>query len=288
MKGSLKYWVVLLMILWHGGAWGQGTEVVTLGRDVFAFHDELFRQQQIRLEPPAVVDTELFIEMIGIPNVAKINELRIRIRRSSGINNAASIEQRGFRSIVLDPAWTTAVTAGFYLHLGHEAGHQFCQHTVGVGPHTTWCFEDRLTIQYQVQEMLRAERIFEARGIQDELDAYNPLIPDGTNLKATFLIEYTDPDERAVALMRLKGIESCCYIAIGDAVASAIADEDLERENDTKTSAVHFLRFELGADARSFLAAGAPLKLGINHPAYSHSLEVSAETRAALIADLAP
>jgi hypothetical protein len=160
--------------------------------------------------------------------------------------------------------------------------------TVGVGPHTTWCFEDRLTIQYQVQEMLRAERIFEARGIQDELDAYHPLIPDGTNLKATFLIEYTDPDERAVALMRLKGIESCCFIAIGDAVASAIADEDLERENDTKTSAVHFLRFELGAGARAFLAAGAPLRLGINHPAYSHSLEVSAETRAALIADLAP
>jgi len=160
--------------------------------------------------------------------------------------------------------------------------------TVGVGPHTTWCFEDRLTIQYQIQEMLRAERIFEARGIQDELDAYNPLIPDGTNLKATFLIEYTDPDERAVALSRLRGIESCCLITIGDEVSTAIADEDLERENDTKTSAVHFLRFELSHRARSFLFAGAPLRLGINHPAYAHSLEVSAETRAALIADLAP
>ena len=160
--------------------------------------------------------------------------------------------------------------------------------TVGVGPNTTWCFEDRLTIQYQVQEMLRAERIFEARGIQDELDAYNPLIPDGTNLKATFLIEYTDPDERAVALSRLRGVESCCLITIGDEVATAIADEDLERENDTKTSAVHFLRFELSDRARSFLAAGAPLRLAVNHAAYNHSLEVSAETRAALVADLAP
>ena len=160
--------------------------------------------------------------------------------------------------------------------------------TVGVGPNTTWCFEDRLTIQYQVQEMLRAERIFEARGIQDELDAYNPLIPDGTNLKATLLIEYTDPDERAVALSRLRGVESCCLITIGDEVATAIADEDLERENDTKTSAVHFLRFELSDRARSFLAAGAPLRLAVNHAAYNHSLEVSAETRAALVADLAP
>src|SRR4051794_26753137 len=108
MKGHLKYCGILLLLGWGGGAWGQGVEVVTLGKDVFAFHDELFRQQQIRLEPPAVIDSELFIEMVGIPNIAKINELRIRIRRSSGINNAASIEQRGFRSIVLDPTWTAA------------------------------------------------------------------------------------------------------------------------------------------------------------------------------------
>jgi hypothetical protein len=155
--------------------------------------------------------------------------------------------------------------------------------TVAVGPHTTWCFEDRLTVQYQIQEMLRAERIFEASGIQDELDAYNPLIPDGTNLKATLLIEYTDPDERAVALMRLKGIEARCYLAVGDEVARAVADEDLERENDVKTSAVHFLRFELGAAARAFLAAGAPLRAGIDH-----SLELSAASRAALVGDLAP
>jgi uncharacterized protein DUF3501 len=160
--------------------------------------------------------------------------------------------------------------------------------TIAVGPHATWCFEDRLTIQYQVQEMLRAERIFELQGIQDELDAYNPLIPDGGNLKATFLIEYTDPDERAVALTRLKGIERRCYLVAGDEVSFAVADEDLERENEVKTSAVHFLRFELSPRARAFLAAGAPLRAGSDHPAYAHSVELSAETAAALAADLAP
>jgi hypothetical protein len=136
--------------------------------------------------------------------------------------------------------------------------------------------------------MLRAERIFELQGIQDELDAYNPLIPDGTNLKATFLIEYTDPNERAVALTRLKGIERRCYLAVGDEVSFAVADEDLERENEVKTSAVHFLRVELGARARAFLAAGAPLRAGIDHPAYRHSVELTAEATAALAADLAP
>ncbi|SRR5579871_4484 len=160
--------------------------------------------------------------------------------------------------------------------------------TVAVGPHTTWCFEDRLTVQYQVQEMLRAERIFEAQGIQEELDAYNPLIPDGGNLKATLLIEFTDPTERAAALVRLKGIERRCFLAIGDEVCWAIADEDLERENETKTSAVHFLRFELSPPARGFLAAGAPLKAGVDHPAYAHTLVLADATRAALAADLAP
>ena len=160
--------------------------------------------------------------------------------------------------------------------------------TVAVGPNTTWCFEDRLTVQYQVQEMLRAERIFESEGIQGELNAYNPLIPDGTNLKATLLIEYTDPAERAVALERLKGIERRCYLAVGDEIAYAIADEDLERENDTKTSAVHFLRFELSSHARAFLAAGAPLRAGTDHPAYTHSLELGAASRAALAGDLSP
>jgi hypothetical protein len=158
--------------------------------------------------------------------------------------------------------------------------------TIAVGPNATWCFEDRLTVQYQIQEMLRAERIFEPQGIQDELDAYNPLIPDGTNLKATFLIEFTDPAERAVALERLKGIERRCYLVVGDEVAYAIADEDLARENETKTSAVHFLRFELSDRARGFLAAGAPLRAGIDHPQYTHSVELSAASRAALAGDL--
>jgi hypothetical protein len=158
--------------------------------------------------------------------------------------------------------------------------------TVAVGPSTTWCFEDRLTVQYQVQEMLRVERIFEPGAIQDELAAYNPLIPDGANLKATLLIEFVDPVERAAALARLKGIERRCHLAIGDQVCYAIADEDLERENETKTSAVHFLRFEISAQARRLLAAGAPLRAGIDHPAYTHSVELAAPARAALAADL--
>jgi hypothetical protein len=160
--------------------------------------------------------------------------------------------------------------------------------TVAVGPHTTWCFEDRLTVQYQVQEMLRAERIFEPDGIQDELDTYNPLIPDGSNLKATLLIEYPDVAERQAALARLRGIEDRCYVTVGEDPCYAIADEDLERENDVKTSAVHFLRFELAPRARRLLAGGAPLRLGVDHPAYAHAVEVTAEVRAALAADLVP
>jgi len=160
--------------------------------------------------------------------------------------------------------------------------------TVAVGPHLTCCFEDRLTVQYQVQEMLRAERIFEADGIQDELDAYNPLIPDGTNLKATLLIEYPDPAERQLALARLKGIERRCYVAVGAERAYAIADEDLERENEDKTSAVHFLRFELGTEARRRFLGGAPVTVGVDHPAYAHAVELSPEAHAALGADLRP
>lgn len=160
--------------------------------------------------------------------------------------------------------------------------------TVAVGPHTTWCFEDRLTVQYQIQEMLRAERIFEPRGIQDELDAYNPLIPDGSNLKATLLIEYTDPDERAVALTQLKGVERRCYLAVGAARVYAIADEDLERENDSKTSAVHFLRFQLGAELRAQLIGGSALAFGVDHAAYSQQAAVGADVAAALLADLTP
>ncbi|HSC08875.1 MAG TPA: DUF3501 family protein [Steroidobacteraceae bacterium] len=159
---------------------------------------------------------------------------------------------------------------------------------LAVGAHCTWCFEDRLTIQYQVQEMLRAERIFEADGIAQELDAYNPLVPDGTNWKVTLLIEYPDPAERRAALERLKGIEDRCWIQVaGQARVFAIADEDLERENEEKTSAVHFLRFELDARMRAALRAGAVLSVGIDHDQHRYSVErVPDAIRASLIADL--
>lgn len=160
--------------------------------------------------------------------------------------------------------------------------------TVQVGPNTTWCFEDRETVRYQIQEMLRAERIFEAQGIQDELDAYNPLIPDGTNWKVTFLIEFPDESERRAALAKFKGIEDRCWVQVEtcDRVY-AIADEDLERENDDKTSSVHFLRFELTASMRSRLADGGALAIGIDHEAYLHELKaVPADVRHSLVSDL--
>jgi hypothetical protein len=158
---------------------------------------------------------------------------------------------------------------------------------IAVGPHTTWCFEDRLTVQYQIQEMLRTERIFEPDGIQQELESYNPLIPDGTNLKATLLIEYTDPEQRRIALERLKGIETRCWLGVGDERFYAIADEDLERENETKTSAVHFLRFELSSTARAALKGGALVELGVDHEAYRHRIVVSAAASRSLAGDLA-
>ena len=131
---------------------------------------------------------------------------------------------------------------------------------VPLGPHATLYFEDRTTIQYQVQEMLRAERIFERAAIQDELDAYNPLIPDGSNLKATFMLEYDDPAVRKRELARLIGVEDRVWVRVGghDAV-HAIADEDLERETEEKTSSVHFLRFELTPEMVAALKDGAPL-----------------------------
>jgi len=129
---------------------------------------------------------------------------------------------------------------------------------VGVGPNLMWLFEDRLTVQYQVQEMLRTERIFEAEGIADELAAYNPLIPDGGNWKVTLLIEYPDPEVRKVQLEKLRGVEDRCWVQVaGCGRLFAIADEDLERENETKTSAVHFLRYELEAPMAAALKGGA-------------------------------
>ena len=158
---------------------------------------------------------------------------------------------------------------------------------IAIGEHATACFEDRLTVQYQIQEMLRIERIFEPDGIQAELDAYNPLIPDGSNLKATLLIEYPDPAERALALAALRGIESHCWIECAGRRVVAVADEDLERANEQKTSAVHFLRFELGAGHRAAFAAG-PVVIGIDHPAYTHATALSPASLAALAADLDP
>ena len=162
------------------------------------------------------------------------------------------------------------------------------QRQLAVGPHLRWCFEDRLTIQYQVQEMLRTERIFESEGITAELETYNPLIPDSANWKVTLLIEFPDPEVRRVQLARLKGVEDSCWIEVrGEERVFARADEDLERENEEKTSAVHFLCFELRTAMTSALRAGAALAVGVEHPAYRHRLEVPEVVRRALLADLA-
>ncbi len=159
--------------------------------------------------------------------------------------------------------------------------------TVHVGEHVTLQFEDELLIRYQIQEMLRIERIFEEQGIQSELDAYNPLLPDGGNWKATMFIEYPDVDERRRMLERLKGIERKTWVQVeGGERIYAIADEDLERENDEKTAAVHFVRFELPAAQRERLKRGARLTIGVDHPDYGVSVEASPEQRAALIVDL--
>ena len=161
------------------------------------------------------------------------------------------------------------------------------QRTVHIGPNLTLQFEDELTIRYQVQEMLRIERIFEEDGIQHELDAYNPLVPDGGNWKATMLLEYPDADERRRKLAELKGVERKVWVEVeGAPRVWAIADEDLERENDEKTSSVHFLRFELDRAARERLRAGARVALGVDHPNYSARVELSPEQKSALAADL--
>ena len=159
--------------------------------------------------------------------------------------------------------------------------------TVHLGEHVTLLFEDELTIRYQVQEMLRIERVFEEAGIEDELQAYNPLVPDGTNLKATMLIEYEDIDERTRMLAKLKGVEDKIWLRIVEhAPVYAIADEDLERENDEKTAAVHFLRFELTPLMIRTLKFGADIAMGCDHPQYEIKLdEINPVTRQALVAD---
>ena len=159
--------------------------------------------------------------------------------------------------------------------------------TVRLGEHVSLQFEDELTIRYQVQEMLRIERIFEEEGIQGELDAYNPLIPDGSNWKATMLIEYPDPEERRRMLGVLRGIERRVWVEVqGCERVFAIADEDLERETEEKTASVHFLRFELSAAMRERLRRGAGASVGIAHPQYRASAELQPEVRSALAADL--
>jgi len=161
--------------------------------------------------------------------------------------------------------------------------------TLQCGPNATWCFEDRLTVQYQVQEMLRIERIFEAEGIADELGAYNPLIPDGSNWKVTLLIEFPEVEQRRVALARMKGIEDRCWVQVaGHGRVFAIADEDLERENDEKTSSVHFLRFELTPAMVAAAKGGAAVSIGMDHDAYRHAIDpLPPAARAALVRDLA-
>lgn len=160
---------------------------------------------------------------------------------------------------------------------------------VELGDHVTLIFEDEKTMRYQVQEMLRAERTFEEEGIQDELDAYNPLIPDGTNWKATMMIQYSDPDERKDALARLKGIEDRIWMQVADQPkVFAIADEDLERETEEKTSSVHFLRFELDPTSIAAAKSGAAIRMGIDLDAYKiEPMTLAENTRAALVVDLA-
>jgi hypothetical protein len=157
-----------------------------------------------------------------------------------------------------------------------------------LGPNASWSFEDQLTMQYQVQEMLRVERIFEAHAIQEEIDAYNPLIPDGRNWKATFLLEFPDVDERRRNLAQLKGVEDRCWVQVaGCERVWAIADEDLERENDDKTSSVHFLRFELTAQMCAQMKSGAALAAGIDHDNYRHEVpSVAQNVRDSLVKDL--
>ena len=159
---------------------------------------------------------------------------------------------------------------------------------VEIGPSVMLHFEDELTVRYQIQEMLRAERVFEESGIQEELDAYSPLVPDGRNFKATMMIEYPDADERKAWLEKLIGIEDRTWVQVeGHDRVWAIADEDLDRETAEKTSSVHFLRFELSESMAGALKAGASLGMGIDHPNYQHEDRLDADRRRALVQDLA-
>jgi hypothetical protein len=160
--------------------------------------------------------------------------------------------------------------------------------SVRLGNHVSLLFEDEKTLRYQIQEMLRIEKIFDEEGIQSELDVYNALMPEGSNFKATMLIEYSNEVERKAALAKLIGVEDRLFVQVeGQARAYAIADEDLDRENDEKTSAVHFVRFELSAEMKNALKSGAQMMIGCDHPNYpAHLEELPLETLAALLCDL--
>lgn len=179
-----------------------------------------------------------------------------------------------------------------YSAMRDEFRAQIIQHkknrVLQVGPNVSMHFEDRLVMQYQIQEMLRAEKIFESAGIQEELDAYNPMIPDGSNWKVTFMIEFPDPDERAIRLRELLGIEDATYVQVsGHDKVHPISDEDLPRETAEKTSSVHFMRFELAQEMVSSLKEGAALSIGVDHPEYKHAIEaLSGSMRDSLVADL--
>lgn len=167
--------------------------------------------------------------------------------------------------------------------MGHKKNRQ-----LAIGPDATLYFEDRLIMQYQVQEMLKAEKIFEAAGIEEELAAYNPMIPDGSNWKATFMIEIADEAERRIALTKMLGIEDKVWVQVeGFDRVTPIADEDLERETETKTSSVHFLRFELSDEMIAALKSGSALSAGIDHPAYTHTVNpVPQNIKDSLVSDL--
>jgi len=166
--------------------------------------------------------------------------------------------------------------------LAHKKNRQ-----VALGPNATLYFEDRLTLLYQIQEMLRIEKVFEADGINEELEAYNPMIPSGRNFKATFMIEYADATVRAAQLEKMVNIEDLVWMQVGEHDKIwAIADEDLERSNDTKTSAVHFMRFEINDEMAQELKAGADFQIGVQHAVYTYDVLVAGDTRASLLADL--
>jgi len=158
---------------------------------------------------------------------------------------------------------------------------------IALGPNATLYFEDRLTLLYQIQEMLRIEKVFEADGINEELEAYNPMIPSGRNFKATFMIEYTDVEVRAAQLGKMVGIEDLVWMQIGDFdKVWSISDEDLERSTEQKTSAVHFMRFEVSDDMAKALKDGADWHIGVQHPVYTYEIAITGDYRNNLINDL--